>query len=118
MIAPNPVLLDCLCYLAWCDGHFHEAERKFMQEVLTQMGLTIEEQDHLLAAPRPMPDEMALAAACPDLGTRREFLKLANRLTRLDDNLADEEWMGLRHICQAFGMRRIRHWDQLQSWLS
>lgn len=118
MIPPHPVLLDCLVHLAWCDGSLQEPERDYLRELFTQMGLTIEEQDALLAGPRPLPADTAICAACPDPGTRREFLKIANCLTRLDENLDDSEWLALRHILQAFMMHNIRHWDQLQNWLA
>jgi len=94
-----------------------DVERDYLRDVFTQMGLSIEEQDQLLASPQELPNDTELCAACPDPGSRREFLKIANHLTRMDQNLQDVEWVALRHICQAFSMHHIRHWDQLQSWL-
>ncbi len=117
MIPAHPALLQCLVHLAWCDGQISEAERLFLRDVLTKVGLSIEEQDALLETSQPMPKDTDLAAACPDLGTRRQFLKIANQLTQLSTNLNDEEWTALKTVCHAFAMRRIRHWQDLQTWL-
>lgn len=117
MIPRNPFLIDALIHLAWCDGQLLEPEREYLRDIFTQMGYSIEEQDRLMAAPRDLPADTDLCAACPDPGSRRAFLKVANQLTRLDNQFDDAEWNALNYILRAFAMHNIRHWDQLQNYL-
>lgn len=117
MIPANPVLLHCLCCLAWSDGKVVEPEENFLRNVFHQLNLDVDEQEALLTFEGPMPTEQALLVACPDPGTRRSFLRLAVDLAWSDGELSDPEWDLIKGFCQTFTMR-IRTWQELNSWLS
>jgi tellurite resistance protein len=117
MIPANPVILQCLCCLAWCDGLLMDEETAFLRDVFHQLHLDVDEQEALLNYQGPLPKEQELLVACPDSGTRRSFLRLAVDLAWSDGELSDPEWDVIKGFCQTFAMR-IRTWQELNSWLS
>ena len=116
MITANPVLLQTLCCLAWCDGMLMDDESDFLREVFHKLHLDVDEQETLLNYQGPLPKEQDLLMACPDPGTRRSFLRMAVDLAWCDGELSDPEWDIIKSICQTFAMR-IRTWQELNSWL-
>ncbi len=117
MITANPVLLKFLCSLASCDGKLVDQEESFLRNIFHQLHLDVDEQESLLAFQGPLPKEQELLVACPDPGTRREFLRLAVDLAWSDGELSDPEWDLIKGFCSTFTMR-IRTWQELNNWLS
>jgi tellurite resistance protein len=116
MIHNQPVLLESLVHLAWCDGQLRDEELQFLRDLFQELGVEHFLQERWLTEGPPLPKEGDLIVACPDPGTRREFLKLAARLAWVDGELSDPEWLVLKHFCQTLGVRK-HTWIELQTWL-
>ena len=117
VIPAHPILLESLAHLAWCDGKLRDEETQFLWGVFQDLGIDEVVQKQLLSEFRPLPKDVDLLAACPDVGTRKEFLRLAADLVWSDGELCDEEWLVLRHFCRAFSLKK-HTWEQLRSWLT
>ena len=115
MIAANPVLLQTLAHLAWCDGLLMEEEEAFLRGLFHQLNLDVDEQLALLNFQGPPPRDQDLLVACPDPGARRSFLRIAVDLAWCDAELSDPEWDLIKGYCQTFGMR-IHTWNDLKNW--
>jgi len=116
MIPAQPVLLNSLAYLAWSDGLLRDEEIQFLRDLFLELGVDSGVQDALLAEAPARPKESDLVVACPDPGSRREFLRLATRLVWIDGELSDPEWLVLKSYCQTLGI--IKHtWVELRNWL-
>ncbi len=115
MIPANPVILQTLSCLAWCDGLLMEEEEAFLRDLMHQLHLDVDEQHAMLNYQAPLPKEQELLVACPDPGARREFLRLAVDLAWCDGELSDPEWDLIKGFCQTFGMR-IHTWTDLKNW--
>ena len=116
MIPAQPVLLNSLAYLAWSDGQLRDEEIQFLTDLFLELGVDPDLRDALLAEAPARPKESDLVVACPDPGSRREFLRLATRLVWIDGELSDPEWLVLKSYCQTLGI--IKHtWVELRNWL-
>lgn len=115
-IPANPVLLECLAHLAWCDGFLMDEEAELLENLFEQMELPQPDRQRLLSGPHPLPSSRAIGVACPDPGTRKEFLKVAYRLASIDEELSEEEWAPLGEICKALSLK-IHNWEDLKHYL-
>lgn len=115
-IPANPVLLECLAHLAWSDGFLMDEEAGFLVNLFDQMDVPQAERQRLLSGPHPLPSSRAIGVACPDPGTRKEFLKVAYQLANIDNELSQEEWVPLGEICKALSLK-IHNWQDLKHYL-
>lgn len=109
-------LVDCLGHLAWCDGMLFDDEFECLSGILDQLQIPVTEQERVLKKKPALPDGAALRAACPDEAARRRLLGAALRLSEVDGDLADEEWVVVEQLCKAFEVP-AEDWGQLQAWL-